>query len=158
MSNVGVQTRSHYPAAAADAEEWVLVAVAVTTISPTALLWVPALDEPLHNNVLFTSSAAARMSSEKPPVAAKIYKLNRFFQPFQVKQLSLAPPSGSEQNGASKLHFKLLNSWYLYRCQLLIMAARFFSWGRDVLPAAVTGGMPVQIPRSVPETAQLILK
>lgn len=52
MSNVGVQTRSYYPPAAADAEEWVLVAVAVTTVSPTALLWVPVMDEPLHNSVL----------------------------------------------------------------------------------------------------------
>lgn len=52
MSNVGVQTRSYYPPAAADAEEWVLVAVAVTMVSPTALLWVPVMDEPLHNSVL----------------------------------------------------------------------------------------------------------
>lgn len=29
------------------------------------------------------------------------------------------------------------------------MAGWFFSRGRDVLPAAVTGGMPVRIPGSV---------
>lgn len=56
---MGVQTRSHYPPAAADAEEWVLVAVAVTTLSPTALLWVPAVDEPSGNSVSFASSSAA---------------------------------------------------------------------------------------------------
>lgn len=50
MSNVGVQTRGYYPPAAADAEEWALVAVAVTTVTPTALPWAPATDEPLHNS------------------------------------------------------------------------------------------------------------